>query len=239
MQLARPTIRVFLSHQSTEPSRMFITTVEGECHASANSDWSNWPVDNNCAEVVVLTSPHHDQIESWCLNFVEEKQHSSWPIFNELTLLRKRLWGELRHTRYALSALSLQRSKVREHYKDEHWLRLMADLLRQAQSWKIKFDFHRLVAILKLAERDPRSAYDQLTAMFQRELARRKARIQRRLRTVTAVQAVFCGLSSASYSIRNLISTQRSWFLRHGAHPSRVSPLAAPGCFSRVCFQPT
>jgi len=238
MQLARPTIRVFLSYQGDEPSRVSITA-EGEGHASGNLDFSGWIVENNTSEVLVLTSAHYDHNASLCLNLEEENPQSPWPIFNELTLLKKRLWGELRHTRYALSALSLRRRTVREQYKDEHWLRLMADLLRQAQSWKIRFDFHRLRDILRLAEADPRIAYDQLAALFQHDLARRKARIQRRLRAISAAQALFCGLSSTSYSIRNLISSQRSWFLRHGAHPSRSLPLAAPGCFSRVCFRLT
>jgi hypothetical protein len=239
MSSASSTIRVFLSHQGDGP-RMFITTrAEEEWLLSEDSTVSGClDMNGNDPEVVVFTWPQHGHVDS-LHHFLPAKLYSHQPIFDELTLLRKKLWGELRHTRYALSALSSQRSKVREHYQDEHWLRLMADLLRQAQSWKIKFDFHRLVAILKVAERDPRIAYDQLTAMFQRELAQRKARIQRRLRAVAAAQAVFCSLSLASYSVRNLISSQRSWFLHHGAHPSRLTTLAAQGCFSRVCFQPT
>jgi hypothetical protein len=226
------TIRVFFSHHGKDSPRIFITTLaEEELHDSANSASLDYLTTRKAgAEIVVLTPPEQGHPDQLFFSFGKIHPYSSRPIFDELTLLRKKLWGELRHTRYALSALCVHRRKVREHYEVEHWLRLMADLLRKAQSWKIRFDFHRLVAVLKLAEKDPRVAYDQLTAMFQRELAHRKARIHRSMRAVSTAQAVFCNLSLASYSVRNLISSQRSWFLLHGSHPSPY-PSPAYGCF--------
>ena len=222
-------IRVFLSYGGNEqPPRMFITTLsEEQGQIAGNSQLPDSFANNgNTFDGMVFTLPLHDHIKSlqW-YSLMEAKANSPSSIFDQLTLLRKKLWGELRHTRYALSALGLQRKNLREQYENEHWLRLIADLLRQAQSWKIRFDFQRLVDILKLAERNPRTAYDRLSATFQHQLAQRKTRLQRRLRTISGIRAISSSFFTLPYSVRNLASSQRSWFLRHGAHPSRFTPL--------------
>jgi hypothetical protein len=151
------------------------------------------------------------------------------------TVLRE-LWT----TRNALRSVYWHSYGVRraDYHRHEHWVHLLFGLLQQAFSWKVKLDLSRLAQIVELAETDARTAYHYLAAVFQRALGRRQDRLERHLRVLSKFRSIFYNLLCRSYSLRNLISSQRSWFLYHGAHPSDVPTLSVQGCFLRVCFQP-
>jgi hypothetical protein len=165
-------------------------------------------------------------------------ENDSWQ--DDIQWFRARLIRELSNTRYASCTISRQswRAKRADYRGDEHWVYLLLGLLRQLECWKIKLDSGRLIQILQLAESDAKTSYQLLAAAFQWALAQRIGRLERRVHFLGRLLALFYGIQRISFSLRNLISSQRCWFLYHGAHPSDSNSPRTQGCFSRVCFQP-
>jgi hypothetical protein len=163
-----------------------------------------------------------------------------WAKGNGIEWMKGRLLEELWSTRYALRSIYWHgtRAKRANYQRREYWVHLLLALLQRLPSWRVKLDLTRLTQILVLAETDARAAYYQLAALFQRSLGYIQDRLQRHLRVLTRLLPIFYGILRGSYSVRNLISSQRSWFLHHGAHPADLLTLSKLGCFLRVCFQP-
>jgi hypothetical protein len=157
----------------------------------------------------------------------------SWLKQDDIQWLRSKLQHELSNTRYAIRTISWEswRANRAEYQGSQHWLHLLLGLVQQLESWKIKLDSGRLIQILELAARDAKRSYQLLAAAFQRALAQREGRLQQHLRLLGRVLMVLYSLLHLSYSVRNLICSQRSWFLHHGAHPSELSTPTAQGCF--------
>src|SRR5260370_13257747 len=153
-------------------------------------------------------------------------------------VIQWKLSRELSSTRYAICTIGAQRQRAQEGHTYDHWLRLTVGLLQRLETWKVRLDLGRLQHILGLAETDIKKAYQLLASAFQHALAQREARLQRHLHILAQLMAAFYSFLRISYSVRNLIASQRSWFLHHGAHPSDTLALSAQGCFSRACFQP-
>lgn len=145
-----------------------------------------------------------------------------WSNQSDLLHASHHLSNELWATRSAMSsALYLQRCAHQAgDYSTEHWIRLISGLLHQFENLQLKVDLGLLCRVLELVEKDARKAYQQLAAAFQRVLMQREARIQRQLRVLSKLLAIFHSLLQLSFSIRNLVTRQRSWFLYHGSHPS-------------------
>jgi len=160
-----------------------------------------------------------------------------WSNQSDLLHASHHLSNELWATRSAMSsALYLQRCAHQVgDYSAEHWIRLISGLLHQLETLRLKVDLGLLCRILELAEIDPRQAYQRFAAAFQRVLAQREARIQRQLRVLSKLLAIFHSLLQLSFSIRNLVTRQRSWFLYHGSHPSDTLLDSRSG-YSRGCI---
>jgi hypothetical protein len=146
--------------------------------------------------------------------------HSFWSKKNDVFAFRNYLAHELSITRTALSSLSHHAHSARSCYGTDHWVLLISKLLNQLHAWKLKIDIGLLCHVIELVGRDEaHTAHSLLTRAFQKALVTRESRLQRRLRIATKFLACFYTLCHIPFSVRNAITSQRSWFLHHGAHP--------------------
>ena len=129
--------------------------------------------------------------------------------------LARELWS----TRFALEYLASQRRDTEkvDYLHNGQWLHLIVGLFRQIELRNLRID---VGALFEAANYDPRTIYYLLATAFQHALLKREGRLQSQLKISAKLVAAFYSLLLLSFSIRNLIMAQRSWFLYHGSHPT-------------------
>jgi hypothetical protein len=99
------------------------------------------------------------------------------------------------------------------------WSHEFARLYEQIHSLNFAIEGARLKAILDLRERNEKTACAELAALMQSLLIARAQGI-RWLRGLVANDAIPTATGTGRNAQANLISSQRAWYLHHGAHPS-------------------
>jgi hypothetical protein len=99
------------------------------------------------------------------------------------------------------------------------WVSEARQVLSLAASWPLLLNVDQFSFALQLLAVNPRRAFEFIVRLIRSGLAQYASLFSRALHFISGVKATALRLAQNSYSIGNLITAQRRWYLHHGSHP--------------------
>lgn len=119
---------------------------------------------------------------------------------------------------------------------DDRWTQKYYQLRMRMQGAGLTLNDRWVRFTEELLAHDAIFAIQLLAVGAERFTLAHKTALKKTLSRFSAAKSIFRRLMGRIFQVGNLISSQRRWYLHHGAHPSGTSRFAGGG-FLRVCLQ--